>query len=432
MNILHIEQSTLIREMTRDVVANIGHGYFCTCGGQEALDILEKEEIHFIITGLELSDITGEGFMKQLSASKYKDIPVIVLTSTDCMDIRKKLFDLGVVDYIVKDSLTDEKLKSYIEAFEKKDDVIKKMMNRDIAVLDDSVMVNTLIKNIFDLHGIRKIDTYTSAEDLLAAKKDYAIYILDLVLPGISGEEVLLTLRQKSKNSIVILISSISNYKTISNILSSGADDFIMKPFDASVFMARIKAHSRNFILREELEHANAELAKAAITDGLTQIYNHKYIVDRLDVEIERSKRYNSPLSIILLDIDNFKGVNDKYGHQIGDLVLKSIASSMTQLVRNSDLVGRYGGEEFMVILPETDQESARTVGEKIRMSIEALTYEDSEVHVTVSGGAVTFNGQCSQHLIRMADEGLYEAKSLGKNQIVYLENTCSPEEMNA
>lgn len=425
MNILHIEKSTLIREMTRDVVENIGHTYYCVTGGMEALTVMRRDEIHFVITGLELSDTTGEDLMRELSKSEYRDIPVIVLTSTDCMDIRKKLFDLGVVDYIVKDSFTDEKLRAYIEAFERKDDVINKMMSREIAVLDDSVMVNTLIKNIFDLHGIHNIDTYTSAEELLESDKEYAIYILDLILPGISGEEVLLTLRQKAKNSIIILISSITNYKTISNILSSGADDFIMKPFDASVFMARIKAHSRNFILREDLERANCELEKAAITDGLTQIYNHKYVVGRLDEEIERSKRYDSPLSILLLDIDNFKMVNDTYGHQVGDEVLKSIADCMKQIVRNSDCVGRYGGEEFMIILPQTDEDNAKIVGEKIRSEIEALQFSDSNLKITVSGGGVTHTNHCIKNLIRVADEGLYMAKRKGKNQIYFMKGNC-------
>lgn len=421
MKILHIEQSMLIREMMHDVVNSIGHEYYSSKSCEDAYKVLEEKNIQFIITGLELADTTGESLMESLLESDYRDVPVIVLTSTDNMDIRKKLFDLGVVDYIVKDTITSIKLKSYIEAFEVQDDVISKIRTKSIALLDDSKLVNTMVRNIFELHGIHNVDSYYTAEDLLNSDKEYAIYILDLILPGISGEEVLLTLRKRARNSVIILISSISNYKTISNILSSGADDFIMKPFDASVFMARIKAHSRNFILREELERANSELEKAAITDGLTKIFNHRYIVDRVEEEIERSKRYGKPLSIFLFDIDNFKNVNDTYGHQVGDEVLRRIAACMKELVRQSDSVGRYGGEEFMVILPETDIEKANHVGEKIRKAVEGMTFSDETLKLTISGGGVEYKGQSPTILIKTADEGLYQAKREGKNRLCYV-----------
>ncbi len=422
MNILHIEQSFLIREMMHDTVENTGHKYFSSVSCEDAFSILKSSQIDFIITGLELADTSGEHFMIELSKSDFVDVPVMVLTSTDNLEIRKKLFQLGVVDYLVKDSLTDEKLRDYIVAIEERDDIINKLKNRSIAVLDDSPMVNMIIKNIFELSGIKKVDVYTDAESLLDSKKNYAIYVLDLILPGISGEEVLIHLRKKARNSVIILMSSISNYKTISNILSSGADDFIMKPFDAGVFMARIKAHSRNFILREELEKANKALEKVAITDGLTQIYNHRFIVDKVEEEIERARRYGSPLSIFLFDIDNFKGVNDRYGHQVGDEVLKDIAACMKHVVRQSDSVGRYGGEEFMIILPETDLERAKTVGEKIRKSIDALVYSVENLHVTISGGGVQFKSHSGIELIKSADEGLYQAKQSGKNKIIYEE----------
>jgi len=413
----------LIREMMHDVVMGIGHTYFSSNSSEDAFRILNENEIHFIISGLELADSSGEDLIVELLESEHKDVPVIVLTSTDNMEIRKKLFELGVVDYIVKDSITDEKLKNYIEAFEFRDEVISKMRHRSVALLDDSLLVNTLVKNIFDLHGIHDVDSYYKAEDLLASDKEYAIYILDLVLPGISGEEVLLTLRKKAKNSIIILISSITNYKTISNILSSGADDFIMKPFDASVFMARIKAHSRNYILREELERANRELEKASITDGLTQIFNHRYIVDRVEEEMERAKRYDKDLAIFLLDIDNFKHVNDTYGHQVGDEVLRSISSCLKHIVRQSDSVGRYGGEEFMIILPETDLEAAKCCGEKIRKAIEDMRFSQKDLRVTISGGGVSLVDQTATKLIKQADEGLYQSKRDGKNRMSFYES---------
>lgn len=422
MNILHIEQSKMIREMMSDMVSGIGHGYLSAVSGQDAFGLMDTQKVQLIITGLELGDMSGETFMTRLLQSGHRDVPVVVLTSTDCLEVREKLFDLGVVDYIVKESITNEKLKNFVDAFEVKNDVISKIQNRSIAVLDDSPLVNTLIRNIFDLHGIRNVDIFTNAVDLLKSEKQYAIYILDLILPGISGEEVLLELRKKAENSVIILMSSVTNYKTISDILSSGADDFIMKPFDASVFMARIKAHSRNFILREELERANKALERLAVTDGLTEIYNHRYIVKRVEDEIERSKRYGNPLSILLFDIDNFKRINDTYGHIFGDEVLRSISMRVRSILRYSDAVGRYGGEEFLVVLPETDAGMLKIVGEKICRGIETMTYSRPGVSVTVSGGGVVFDKHSPIELIRCADQALYQAKGNGKNRIEYFE----------
>ncbi len=420
MNILHIEQSILIKEMVHDVVASIGHDYFSTQNAEEAFNLLEDHEIHFIITGLELTDTSGDKWINKLHHSKYKNIPVIVLTSTDNMEIRKKLFNLGVVDYIVKDSIIDSKLKDYMEAFEIQDDVLQKMQNKSVALLDDSVHVNTMIKNIFNLHGFQNVDLYYTAEDLLESNKEYDIYIMDLILPGISGKEALITLRKKAQNSIIILISSINNYKTITNILSSGADDFLNKPFDASIFMAKIKAHSRNFILREELAFANIALEKMAITDGLTQLFNHHFIINQVENEIARAKRYGHNMAIILLDIDNFKNVNDNYGHQIGDQVLKTFADCLKNIVRKSDSIGRYGGEEFLIILPETNLEQAKVCGEKIRIAVENMQLSTKDLHITISGGVAVLNEQNECNLIKEADDQLYVSKHNGKNRIIY------------
>ncbi|WP_430883400.1 diguanylate cyclase [Fusibacter sp. JL216-2] len=431
MNILHIERSKLIREMIHDVVEKLGHDYYCSNSYKDAFHILDNVDVDFIVTGLELADSTSDTLMDDLMASSHKDVPVIVLTSTDNMDIREKLFDMGVVDYIVKDTKTDSKLRTYIETFQSQDEVLQRIKEMSIAVLDDSLLTTVMVKNIFELHGVRNVDTYENAEDLFESNQRYSIYILDLVLPGMSGEEVLLKLRQKSRNSVIMLMSSVSNYKTVSNILNSGADDFIMKPFDASVFMARVKAHCRNYMLRKELEKANEDLAIAAITDGLTKVYNHKHIVGLVEDHASQAVVSQGVFSLLLLDIDNFKHVNDTYGHQVGDEVLFELARCMEQTLNERGIVGRYGGEEFLVVLPDVTLLEAKEIGHDIRKAIEALRFSEDSLKVTISGGGVTFNGQSQDTtdascLINEADEKLYEAKMSGKNKIHYSEGQVS------
>lgn len=419
MNILHIEQSKLIREATINVVEKIGHKFFQAVSSKDVFEIIETQDIQLIITCLELADISVVLLIEALNNSKYKDIPIIVLTSKDSLEIRKKLFNLGVVDYLVKDGFSEERLKRYIENFVLEDDIYKKMKKMKIAVLDDNILVRSLIKNIFKINGIINVDLYDSAESLFDSKKEYDIYILDLILPGMSGEDVILKIRSKQKNSVIILISSISNYKTITNILNSGADDYIMKPFDSNIFMARIKAQVRNYILFQELEESHQNFEKLAITDGLTQLYNHKFIMERLENEIKRAYRYKNDLSILLFDIDDFKKINDIYGHQVGDEVLKKLAYVIKNAVRQSDIVGRYGGEEFMVILPETNEIQGRVVAEKIRAKIESTKIID-QLNVTISGGGVEYHHNDHENIIKIADERLYKAKKTGKNKIVF------------
>ncbi|OPY72433.1 MAG: Diguanylate cyclase DosC [Syntrophorhabdus sp. PtaU1.Bin058] len=165
------------------------------------------------------------------------------------------------------------------------------------------------------------------------------------------------------------------------------------------------------------------EIKTLSIHDGLTGIFNHTYIITKLNEEIERAKRYHSDLSAMLFDLDNFKDVNDTYGHLAGDYVLQKIAELFTKKLRTIDIVGRYGGEEFLVVLPETDLERAYVVGERLRTGVEQeqFTYEDHHIKLTVSGGIALYRqGHIANDLIKIADNNLYKAKREGKNRLYY------------
>ncbi len=165
------------------------------------------------------------------------------------------------------------------------------------------------------------------------------------------------------------------------------------------------------------------EIRDLSIHDGLTGIYNHAYIVETLKDEIERSKRYKSPLSVVLIDIDDFKTVNDTFGHLAGDMVLKRLAELLKHSLRTIDIVGRYGGEEFLAILPETDGTNGHTVAERFRDAVEeeAFLYGDDRINITVSGGIGYYtHGMDVNRLIKVADDNLYRAKREGKNKICY------------
>jgi two-component system cell cycle response regulator len=181
--------------------------------------------------------------------------------------------------------------------------------------------------------------------------------------------------------------------------------------------MARIRANIRTFVLLQELEESKRELEKMAVTDGLTDIFNHKHVHKLLEDHVEAAKERQHSLSVIMLDIDHFKWVNDAYGHQTGDKVLVKIAAVIKASTRKNDILGRYGGEEFLIILPETDKEQAGKVAEQLRSQIEGLSFTNG-LKVTVSGGIAELDGESAMNLVSRADSLLYEAKRNGRNRI--------------
>lgn len=182
----------------------------------------------------------------------------------------------------------------------------------------------------------------------------------------------------------------------------------------------RLCSHIAPVLEKIELFDRVTELA---ITDGLTGIFNHLHIVTKLEGEVARSRRYGSNLSVILFDIDNFKDINDHFGHLAGDQVLIRVAQLIKNSVRNIDAVGRYGGEEFLAVLPETDGEAALTMAERVRSRIqdEYFVYEDQAIRLTLSGGVADYTNEVeASRLIRLADDNLLAAKKQGKNMVLY------------
>lgn len=163
-------------------------------------------------------------------------------------------------------------------------------------------------------------------------------------------------------------------------------------------------------------KEANVLLEEIAQKDSMTQFYNHEKIFQLLDNEIEKAKLNKTNLSILILDLDDFKNINDSYGHQYGDTVLLEVSKTIRQQVRNNDLIGRYGGEEFMIIFPDTIRSQAYDIAERIRIAVSHLKFEN--FNITISGGIAELNNHNSKELIRLADKQLYVAKQNGKNQI--------------
>jgi len=403
-----------------DLVESSGNIYYSASESEQAFNVLKNKSIDLIITAIEFQCDTGVGFIETLNNSDFSDIPIIVLTSIDTIENREKIYNLGVVDYLIKGKIEDEAILLYLKTYEEMKTQNQKISSVKIAVLDDSNLSITIIKKIFQLTNFPLVDYYSKSDDLIKSDKTYDIYILDLILPGLSGETLFLKLKERKPICSVITMSTVSNYKTISSILLSGADDYLMKPFDANIFLARLRLQVKYIQTLKQLEKKNEELLELSVTDPLTGLYNRRFVLEQLRNEIWRKKRHKKKLAVLLLDIDNFKSVNDNYGHTIGDLVLKEVAVRIKELVRKTDIVSRYGGEEFLIVLTEIDTPKLIQLSDRIRSAIEAVKFDIESLKITVSGGLCLIGEHCVDDAIAEADEKLYEAKNGGKNVIVY------------
>jgi len=290
-----------------------------------------------------------------------------------------------------------------------------------ILVVDDTQknvqLLGTLLKRQNFLINV----AYSGAEAIEVAKKVKPdLILLDIMMPGIDGYQACEILKADPETALIpiIFLTAKSETADIVKGFEFGAVDYVTKPFNSTVLLSRVRTHLGLCQALKNLEFQKAELQKMVMFDGLTKLYNHKFIFEMLSKEIKEAKRYERPLSVIMFDLDFFKKVNDTYGHTVGDEVLVKVGETLLTAVRDSDSAGRYGGEEFLLVLPTTDLPSALIVSEKIRSDIAALTFSHSDLKITISGGVVQYTGQETLKFIDQADQLLYKAKESGRNQI--------------
>ncbi|HEV3052850.1 MAG TPA: diguanylate cyclase [Longimicrobium sp.] len=279
------------------------------------------------------------------------------------------------------------------------------------------------------------VQTATNGEEALQQVKDGQphLILLDVMMPGMDGHEV--ARRVKDDETLpfipIILVTALSEAEDVVQGLESGADDYISKPYNFRELEARVRAMLRIKRLQDELDQKNRELElvnkrlkKLSITDGLTELFNHRHVHQLLHDEFERSDRTGESIAVVMMDLDRFKSVNDTYGHPTGDVVLYETAQIINDTAREIDMPGRYGGEEFIAILPDTGEEAGAHFAERVRQAVEGHVYRDgaTEVRMTVSCGVAAFPApgvDSPEALLKAADEALYQAKHGGRNQVV-------------
>jgi len=257
-----------------------------------------------------------------------------------------------------------------------------------------------------------------SALKLLTPDHGFHLVISDLMMPGIDGLDFVARLRKMPHNRMLpVLMLTAAERNDVVASLKAGANDYVTKDGDAHELLARVKSHSHTGILQEQLDRLSR-------TDELTELFNRRHGTQRLDEEIFRSQRYERGLAVCLMDIDHFKKVNDTHGHQAGDDVLVEVARRLAEMSRESDCVIRWGGEEFLVLFPETDMDKAASIVERFRKELGGTPVRVLELgfqlDITVSGGvAVLEAGDTAESLVARADSALYKAKESGRNRLL-------------
>ena len=296
-----------------------------------------------------------------------------------------------------------------------------------ILIAEDDKTSRTILTEIlkkWDYEPIAVADG-RSAWEIMQKPDAPPLSLLDWEMPGMNGLDVCRSIRENNLPNppYLIILTDRGDKADIVAGLESGANDYISKPYDNSELQARINVGRRMVNLQTDLLHAKNALAHEAMHDPLTGALNRRAILDSLSKELKRAERKQSTLSIGLCDIDHFKQINDKYGHQVGDAVLCSFVEVIQNNLRGYTLVGRYGGEEFLVVTPDSTGSDREGIYERLRYQVDKhrITTKSGEVSVTVSiGVAGTNNGKTADTLLATADAALYQAKEAGRNRVVY------------
>lgn len=293
-----------------------------------------------------------------------------------------------------------------------------------VLITDDSLVVRAVVRSHLESAGYRVIEAVDGTAALKVCRESPPdVILLDIEMPGLDGYEVLAELKAipELMDIPVVFLSTLTDMEDVLRGLRGGAHDYLKKPFEPAELVARVAAAAHVKKLQDQLRQRNDELDTLSRTDALTGLYNRRHVEEELARHHADAVRHRNPLCALLLDVDHFKRVNDGFGHPAGDVVLAEFAVRLVKELREGDVAGRWGGEEFLVVLPRTDLAGGLVVAERIRRSIGAtpIVAAGVPISVTVSGGCAVGPVGSADVLVDNADAQLYAAKAAGRDQIV-------------
>jgi two-component system cell cycle response regulator len=300
-----------------------------------------------------------------------------------------------------------------------------------VLIADDSLVIRAVLRDHLEEEGyqvVEAVDGPSAVEMMRSHRPD--VVLLDIEMPSMNGHEVLSLVKadEELRDTPVVFLTGRTASEEIVAGLRAGAQDYLKKPFEPAELIARVGAAVRTKMLQDALRERSAELDRMSRTDSLTGVFNRRHLDEELGRFISLADRRGDMVAVILFDIDYFKRVNDTHGHEAGDAVLKEFTRRIQTAIRTEDIlgrwgesmVGRWGGEEFLLVLPQTEIAGACVVGERVRSAVARAPFVvgDRHIDITVSGGCAA-GTEAPAELIRSADAALYQAKETGRNRLV-------------
>lgn len=421
--------------------------YFDVCtaeNGVDAIDIARQEQPDLILLDIMMPGIDGYETCQRLKADlQTRHIPVIMVTALDQREDRIRGLECGADDFLTK-PIDDVTLFARVRSLLRLKAVLDELRYRDqggalAGIVADPVELDAqpagaLVVTSEERSGKRfarafpdGIDADYELEPAAAVKRMQGgidLMLLDLTCPTFDGLRVCARIRSDTATRQVPIVAIVNpdDVQTAVKALELGANDIVYRPVDASELAARVRTQLRRKRYADKLRNRLDESLNMAITDALTGLHNRRFIESRLRQAVESANAGGAPVSVLLLDIDYFKRINDTHGHEAGDVVLKIFAERITAQLRALDLASRYGGEEFVILMPGAGLAEAENAAERVRRSVCNASFKISgelELPVTVSIGlAQASPGEPMESLLRRADAALYEAKTDGRNRV--------------
>ncbi len=418
--------------------------------GQEALQICANEGPDVVLLDVMMPGMDGFEVCQRLKADpKTQHIPVIMVTALDQPSDRVKGLEAGADDFLTKPvddlalitrvknlsrlkTLTDEMLMraSTSEQMgmggEEADDAANAGLGGKILLVEDNTRSGERI--MATLSGDQNVVLEKDPQQalLVLPDSDYDLLIVSLSLSGTDGLRLCSQLRSldRTRNLPILIVTEPGEDARLHRGLDMGVNDYLVRPIDKNEMLARVRTQIKRKRYSDRLRNKLDESVELAITDALTGLYNRRYMEGHLKTLVEEAVQRGKPLSVLVADIDYFKSVNDTHGHDAGDEVLKEFAARMRQNTRGIDLACRLGGEEFVVMMPDTDLAKAYMVGERLRQCIASMPFDlpnGAKISVTASVGVASLEGvdDTQDGLVKRADQALYCAKRDGRNRVV-------------
>ena len=419
--------------------------------GAEALAKCQEQDFDIVLLDVMMPEMDGFEACRRLKANpKTHHIPVLMITALDQPSDRVQGLDAGADDFLTKpvdDTQLMARVKSLVRLKSLTDELrARALTGQQIAIEDairamDSISASggsILIVDTDARHAERiksylepehRVDILTEPADAVfqVAGADYELALVSMSLDGFDPLRVCSQVRtvEQARNLPIILMADPADKPRVVRALDLGINDYIHRPIERNELMARVRTQVRRHRYAMELRQSVNNTMAMAVTDPLTGLYNRRYFERHLNVMLGKAQEQDRDLALMILDIDHFKAVNDTYGHDIGDAVLREFAARLRRNIRGVDLGCRFGGEEFVVLMPDTDFTQADIVAERVRQSIAEKGFEvgtSRPLSITVSAG-VSLNESLSdtpEGMVKRADVALYRAKREGRNRVIF------------